>query len=157
MEVNPVLKKVLEGLDFVNWYQTLSENYQAEPAFTDFSTSEAQDMLIEFGFTRTTYNPKTTTYILENSEVNRIAKGLSAGLEVTLEGGVADVVMMFSTDPTHHTGATFSKLGNAKKPQFSNYKELYSLLKKIFEMYSDIRIKMIEVCVLKEAPLALAK
>ena len=80
MEVNPVLKKVLEGLDFVNWYRTLSEKYQTEPAFTDFSTSEAQDMLIEFGFARTTYNPKTTTYILENSEVNRIAKGLSAGL-----------------------------------------------------------------------------
>ncbi|MRG45358.1 hypothetical protein GFS24_09540 [Chitinophaga sp. SYP-B3965] len=157
MEVNPVLKKVLEGLDFVNWYHTLSENYQTDPAFTDFSTAEAQDMLIEFGFARTTYNPKTTTYILENSEGNRIAKGLNAGLEVSLEGGVVDVVMIFSTDPTTHTGATFSKLGDVKKPQFSNYKELYSLLKKTFDMYSNIRSKMIEVCVPKAAPLALAK
>lgn len=157
MEVNPVLKKVLEGLDFVNWYHTLSENYQTDPAFTDFSTSEAQDMIIEFGFARTTYNPKTTTYILENSEVNRIAKGLSAGLEISLEGGMLDVVMIFSMDASTHTGATFSKLGGVKKPQFSNYKELYSLLKKVFEMYADIRIKMIEVCVLKTVQLALAK
>ena len=32
-----------------------------------------------------------------------------------------------------------------RKPVFTNYKELYSLLKKIFQMYDDISNKVIDI------------
>ncbi|MBO9151594.1 hypothetical protein ACFOTA_05210 [Chitinophaga sp. GCM10012297] len=153
MEMNPVWKKVLEEVGFVSWYRALSDEFRTEPPFTDHSVTEAQDMIMEFGFKKTQYDPKTSFYQVEGVDDTRIVKGLGSGVSVSLKDGSLEVVVAFDLDNDTRVGGTFSllpgMLGDTgspiRKPVFTNYKELYALLKKIFQKYDDIGNKVIDI------------
>jgi hypothetical protein len=153
MEMNPVWKKVLEEVGFISWYRALSDEFRTEPPFTDHSITEAQDMIMEFGFKKTHYDPKTSFYQVEGVDDTRVVKGLGSGVSVSLKDGALEVVVAFDIDNDTRVGGTFSLLPGmlgdtgspVRKPAFTNYKELYSLLKKIFQKYDDIGNKVIDI------------
>ncbi len=152
MEMNPVWRKVLEEVGFVSWYRSLSDEFQTTQPFADHSITEAQDMIMEFGFKKTHYDPKTSFYQVEGVDDTRIVKGLGAGVSISLKDGNVEVVVAFDLDNDTRVGGTFSLLPGMlgdpapiSKPVFTNYKELYALLKKIFQKYDDIGNKVIDI------------
>ncbi|WP_298709830.1 hypothetical protein [Chitinophaga sp.] len=153
MEMHPVWKKVLEEVEFVSWYHAFAAQFQTTPAFTDHSVTEAQDMIMEFGFRKTVYDPANFLYQVEGVDDTRSIKGLGSGLNISLKEGRIEVEMAFDLDHDTRVGGKFSLIpaqmgyeGPAiPMPVFTNYKELYAALKKIFGMYEDIGNKVIDI------------
>src|ERR1700754_2269669 len=110
MEMNPVWRKVLEEVGFVSWYRSLSDEFRTEPPFADHSITEAQDMIMEFGFKKTHFDPKTSFYQVEGVDDTRIVKGLGAGVSISLKDGNVEVVVAFDLDNDTRVGGTFSLL-----------------------------------------------
>lgn len=152
MDIHPVWKKVLEELDIYNWYKALIAEYQGTPAFADHSITEALEMIKEFGYDKTVYDAKTAVYTVELVEEVRTIKGLGSGITISLKGGFIDVAMAFDLDHDVKEGGKLNRLCDVlglppvpEKPAFTNYKELYALLKKIFAKYDDISNKVIDL------------
>lgn len=161
MDIHPVWKKVLEELDIYNWYKTLLAEYQGTPAFADHSITETQEMIREFGYKKASYDPKTAVYTVEVVEEVRMVKGLGSGLTISLKDGFIEVAMIFDLDHDVKEGGKLNMLYDGlgmppvpEKPSFTNYKELYALLKKIFTMYDDICNKVIDLYLEEPASLS---
>ncbi|RPE08948.1 hypothetical protein EGT74_18195 [Chitinophaga lutea] len=161
MDIHPVWKKVLEELDICNWYKTLLAEYQGTPAFADHSITEAQEMIKEFGYDKTVYDAKTAVYTVELVDEVRTVKGLGSGITISLKDGFVDVAMVFDLDHDVKEGGKLNKLCEVlgqppvpEKPSFTNYKELYALLKKIFTKYDEISNKVIDLYLEEPASLS---
>ncbi|WP_109698962.1 hypothetical protein [Chitinophaga deserti] len=153
MDLHPVWKKVLEEVEFVSWYQAFTEQFQTTSPFTDLSITEAQDMIMEFGFRKTVYDPANSLYQVEGVDDTRSVKGLGSGLSIALKDGKIEVDVAFDLDHDTRVGGKFAlipeQLGytgpSFPTPAFTNYKELYAALKMIFSMYEDIGNKVIDI------------
>ncbi|WP_119079457.1 hypothetical protein [Chitinophaga alhagiae] len=161
MDIHPVWKKVLEELDICSWYHSLLEEYQGTPAFADHSITEAHEMIREFGYEKTTYDAKSAVYTVEVLEEVRTVKGLGSGIAISLKDGLIDVAMVFDLDHDVKEGGKLNRLcevlglpPSPGKPSFTNYKELYALLKKIFTKYDEISNKVIDLYLEEPASLS---
>ncbi|MGX5820661.1 hypothetical protein ACWKWU_20870 [Chitinophaga lutea] len=152
MDIQPVWKRVLEDLDIYSWYKALVAAYSEGQPFADHSITEAQEMIREFGYPKAVYDARTGYYTVEVVEEVRSVKGLGSGISISLKGGVVEVGMIFDLDNDLKEGGKlhqlYDRLGYEPletKPVFSNYKELYAILKQIFEKYNDICNKIIDL------------
>ena len=89
---------------------------------------------------------------------------LGAGVLLDLAGGSLELTMVFDMGISRKIEVSFSKIpalmgdkGQPPKPVFSNYKELYALLKQVLGMYASIRQRMTEIWVSRSAETSLAK
>lgn len=144
MVLPSISRKNLEELAFIDWYKELSAAHQPLSLFTDVDAQEAHDMICEFGYTATTYIPAASFYTVEDSEDDE-----ETGLNISLKGGRLELMLSLEQYGKHRVTGSFAmiceKLGYKEKipkPAFSNYKELYALLKEVFAMYERIKEKM---------------
>lgn len=142
MVLQPLMKKILEELDFVNWYKELSASHQSLQRFEDYDTDEAREMISEFGYPGTTYIPAALFYIVVDTD----DEDVDAGLNLSLKDGQLEMVLNLAIGGKHRFSGSFSlvceKLGYGEaieKPAFANYKELYVVLKKVFAMFERIK------------------
>ncbi|GEP96958.1 hypothetical protein CCY01nite_32180 [Chitinophaga cymbidii] len=145
MVLQPLMKKVLEELDFVNWYKALSASHQPVQRFADYDADEAREMIAEFGYPGTTYIPAALFYIVVDAD----DEDLDAGLNLSLKDGQLEMVLNLAIGGKHRFSGSFSlvceKLGHKEaieKPAFANYKELYALLKIVFAKFEQIKERM---------------
>lgn len=145
MVLQPLMKKVLEELDFVDWYRELSAAHQPAERFANYDTDEVREMIAEFGYPGTTYIPAALFYIVVDTD----DEDVDAGLSMSLKDGQLELVLNLAVGGKHRFSGAFplvcEKLGYKEpieKPAFSNYKELYALLKKVFAMYERVKLNM---------------
>ena len=160
MVLQPLMKKVLEELDFVNWYKELSASHQSLQRFADYDTEEAREMIAEFGYPKTTYIPAAFFYIVVDTD----DEDIDAGINMSLKDGQLELILNLAIGGKHRFSGSFSlvceKLGYKEaieKPSFANYKELYVLLKKVFVMYEQVKERITGLSVKNTTMLSFVK
>ena len=146
MELNPIVKKALVNIDFIERYQRLSDEYSAEKIpfekrLEKIDRAEVFKILSKFGY-EPSYDSREKFYKIKEESIGKYKFGfhmsfrgdaeliwvLREGDEVLL-GSPWGIYSRLMINPDHRI----------KRPLYGSYEDLESILTTAFEMYDDFK------------------
>ena len=153
VNLNPIIKQALVGMDFVERYEKLSNAYSAERTPDEerlkyIDGELVMDMIAAAGYTPL-FDEKEKFYKIKEEQKG----GYTFGFHIILYAGMVDLVWVVKKKDQVLLGSPWSVYSRRlidpkyriKKPIFSDYDDLEEILNTAFDMYNDFKKAVLEV------------
>jgi hypothetical protein len=150
MELNNKLRPVLDKIDFVNRYRSLSNKFRFEsPYFSNYSNEKVIEIMNNLGY-KAKYMKSENFFKIQESEID-----FQFQFNISIKNGIVELIWdVLKSKQRLQIGGPWGMITQLfnlnyderiKLPVFRNYEDLEEILKEAFSIYEDFKAELIKL------------